>query len=117
MVTPLEWSDRGLVSRHGSGLQITIHEVDLLQPAKALADVLRPDVSDALDGLQLAIGRRQDLVQATELPNDGLDHKLWQPRDAAQDPVAPRGDRVVKGIQLPVVPEELREPPEVQEIL
>jgi hypothetical protein len=31
-----------------SCLQIAVHEVDLLQPAKALADVLRPNFSDSL---------------------------------------------------------------------
>jgi hypothetical protein len=34
-----------------SGLQIAIHEVDLLQSAKALADVLRPHISHSLHGL------------------------------------------------------------------
>jgi hypothetical protein len=34
-----------------SGLQIAVHEVDLLQPAKALADVLRPDLPHSLHRL------------------------------------------------------------------
>jgi hypothetical protein len=36
-----------------SGLQIAVHEVDLLQTAKALADVLRPLVPHSLDGFEL----------------------------------------------------------------
>ena len=34
-----------------SGLQVAIDEVDLLQTAKALSDVLRPHVPDPLDSL------------------------------------------------------------------
>ena len=53
MVTPLGWSDRVLATPE-SGLQIAIHEIDFLQPAKALADVLRPQIADAVDGFELA---------------------------------------------------------------
>jgi hypothetical protein len=38
-----------------SGLQIPVHEVDLLQPAQALANVLGTHVADPLDGLQLTV--------------------------------------------------------------
>jgi hypothetical protein len=31
---------------------VAVHEIDLLQPAKALADVLRADLPDALDRFQ-----------------------------------------------------------------
>src|SRR5438270_1160650 len=95
-------------------LQIPVHEIDLLQPAKALADVLRPHVPHAVDGLQLAVGRCEDLVQPGELAHDRLDHELRKPRNAAQDPIAARRDRVVEGVELPVVAEKLREPAEVQ---
>ena len=50
-----------------SSLQVAVHEVDLLQPAQALADFLRPDLPNSLDRLQLGVGRGQELVQAAEL--------------------------------------------------
>jgi hypothetical protein len=59
-----------------SCLQVTVHEVDLLQPAKALADVLRPDLTDAVDGLELRVRRGKDLVQPAELADDVLHHEL-----------------------------------------
>jgi hypothetical protein len=59
-----------------SCLQVAVHEVDLLQPAKALADVLRPDLSDAVDGLELRVRRGKDLVQPAELADDVLHHEL-----------------------------------------
>src|SRR3712207_4082373 len=68
-----------------SGLQVTVHEVDLLQPAKALADVLRADLSHALDRLELRVGGGEDLVQPAELADDVLDHQLRQARDAPED--------------------------------
>ena len=51
-------------------LQVTVHEVDLLQAAKALADVLRPDLPHAVDRLQLGVGGGKDLVQPAELAHD-----------------------------------------------
>jgi hypothetical protein len=36
-----------------SSLQVAVHEVELLQPAQALADVLRPDLPHALNRLEL----------------------------------------------------------------
>jgi hypothetical protein len=59
-----------------SCLQVAVHEVDLLQPAKALADVLRPDLSDAVHRLELRVGRGKDLVQPAELADDVLHHEL-----------------------------------------
>src|SRR5215212_6192788 len=91
---------RGPSARDLLGLQVTVHEVDLLEPAKALADVLRTDLSDALDGFELGVGGRKHLVQAPELPHDLLDHELRQPRDAAEDPMAARGDGVVERVEL-----------------
>src|SRR5688500_12912361 len=71
-----------------SGLQIAVHEVDLLQAAKALADVLRAHVPHAFHGLQLRVGRGEDLVQPVELAHDRLHHHLGQTRDASQNAVA-----------------------------
>ena len=68
-----------------SGLQVAVHEVDLLQPAKALADVLRADLPDALDRLQLGVGGGEHLVEPAELAHDLRDDELRQPRDAAED--------------------------------
>src|SRR3954453_24076316 len=100
-----------------SGLQIAIDEVDLLQTAKALTDVLRTHVSDPLDSLQLGVGGGQYLVQPRELAHYRLDHELRQARDAPKDPVAARRHGVVKGVQLAVVPEQLRQAPEVEHVL
>ena len=45
------------------------------------------------------------------------DHELRQARNAPEDPVAARRDRVVERVELAVVAEQLREPPEVQQVL
>src|SRR5438105_3672712 len=66
-----------------SSLQITVHEVGLLQPAQALANVLCPDLADALYRLQLSVRGGQQLVQTAELGDDVADHELRQPRYAA----------------------------------
>src|SRR5204862_8170812 len=71
-------------------LQIAIHEVDLLQPAKALVDVLRADLADALDGLQFGVGGGQHLVEPADLAHGLRDHQLGESRDAPEDAVAPR---------------------------
>src|SRR5271155_67254 len=65
-----------------SSLQVAIHEVDLLQPAQALADVLRPDLPHALDRLQIGVAGGQQLIQPAELAHDPSDCQSRQPRDA-----------------------------------
>src|SRR5689334_9689799 len=98
-------------------LQIAVHEVDLLQPAQALADVLGADLSDAFDGLELGIRGGEHLVQPAELLDDLLYDELGQPRDAAEDPVAARRHRIVQRVELAVVAEELGEATEVEQVL
>src|SRR3954447_2607835 len=88
-----------------SCLQVAVHEVDLLQPAQALADVLGADLTHAFDGLELGIGGRQHLVQPAELLDDLLDDELGKPRDAAEDPVAAGRHRIVERVDLAVVAE------------
>src|SRR5687767_5384336 len=106
---------RPSVSRNArSCLQVTVHEVDLLKTAKALADVLRPDLTNAVDRLQLGVGRGKDLVQPAELADDVLHHQLRKPGDAAQDAVAAGRDGIVERVDLAVVAEQLCQPPEVQ---
>src|SRR5215213_6711168 len=73
-----------------SGLQIPIHEVDLLQAAKALADVLRAQVAYPLDPFQLRVGGGKDLVQSVELAHDRLNHHLRKAWDSPEDAVAAR---------------------------
>src|SRR5918994_6832377 len=90
----------------GSCLQVAIDEIDLLQPAKTLTDVLRADLPHALDRLQLWVGRGEDLVQPAELADDVLDHELRQARDAPEDPEAAGGDGVVERVDLAVVAEQ-----------
>src|SRR5918997_1157965 len=91
----------------GSCLQIAVHEVDLLQPAKALADVLRTDLTHAVDRLQLGVGGGEDLVEPAELAHDVLHHQLREPGDASQDAVAAGGDGIVERVDLAVVAERL----------
>ena len=100
-----------------SRLQVTVHEVDLLQPAKALADVLRADLAHALDRLELGVAGGEQLVEAAELADDLRDDQLRQPRDAAEDAVAARRDGVVERVQLAVVAEQLGEAAEVEQVL
>ena len=47
-------------------LQIAVHEVDLLETAKALADVLRPDLAHALYRLQLSEHQVRQLVEGVQ---------------------------------------------------
>src|SRR6266511_5604939 len=98
-------------------LQVTVHEVDLLKPAQALADVLGADLAHAVDGLELGVCCREHLVEAAELLHDLLDHEPGEPRDAAEDPVAARRHRIVKGVELAVVAEQLGEATEVEQVL
>ena len=100
-----------------SSLQVAIHEVELLQPAQALADVLRADLAHALDRLELGVGGGEQLVEAAELADDLRDDQLRQPRDAPEDAVAARRDRVVERVQLAVVAEQLGQPAEVEQVL
>src|SRR5918997_2625819 len=83
-----------------SGLQIPIHEVDLLQAAKALADVLRAHVADALHGFQLRVGGGEDLVQPVELADDRVHHHLRKAWDSPEDPVPARRGGMVEGVQF-----------------
>src|SRR5215217_8992106 len=101
----------------GSCLQVAVHEVDLLQPAKALADVLRTDLPHALHGLQLRVGGGEDLVQPPELADDVLHHELGKPWDAAKDAVAAGRDGKVERVDLAVVAEQLGEATEVEQVL
>ena len=92
-------------------------EIDLLQPAKALADVLRADLPHALDRLQLGVGRGEDLVQPAELADDVLHHQLGKPGDPAEDAESSRRDGIIQGVDLAVVAEHLCEATEVQQVL
>src|SRR5687768_2003685 len=98
-------------------LEVAIHEVYLLQASQALAYLLGPDVPHAVHGLQVRVGGCQDLVEPPQVAHDGLDHELGHPRDAPEDPVAARRDRVVERVELAVVPEQLRQPPEIEQVL
>src|SRR5918911_1360963 len=57
---------RGAAGRGGgskSCLQVAVDEVDLLQAAQALTDVLRADLADALDRLELGGGADHRLLE------------------------------------------------------
>src|SRR5258705_3582660 len=91
----------------GLSLQIAVHEIDLLQPAQALADVLGADLPHAVDGLELGIRGREHLVEPAALLDDLLNDQLGEPRNAAEDPVAARRHRIVERVELAVVAEQL----------
>src|SRR3954465_3767395 len=99
------------------GLQVAIHEGGLLQPAKALADVLRTDLSHALDGLELRVRRGEDLVEPAELADDVLHDETGKSGDAPEDAEASRRHRVVERVDLAVVAEQLGQAPEVEQVL
>src|SRR3954471_11590541 len=99
------------------GLQVTVHEIDLLKPAKALADVLRTNLAHALDGLELRVRGGEDLVEPAELAHDVLHDEAWQARNATEDAEAAGGDGIVERVDLAVVAEQLGEPPEVEQVL
>src|SRR5687768_3541843 len=79
-----------------SRLQVPVHEIDLLQPAKALADVLRTDLPHAVDRLELGIGRGEHLVEPAEIGNDLCHDELRQPRDAPEDAKAAWTHRIIE---------------------
>src|SRR3954462_1722934 len=98
-------------------LQVAVHEVDLLKSAKALADVLRPDLAHSLDRLQFGVGRGEHLVQSAEVAHDVRHDDARETRDASEDAVAPRRDGVIESVQLSVVSEHLGQAAEVEEVL
>src|SRR5579864_681587 len=98
-------------------LQIAINQVDLLLAAKALPDVLRSDLADSVDGLQLAIGGGEQLLQSPELVHDPLHHEFGQPGDAPQDAEPAWRYRVVEGVQFAVIAEQLGQPAKVEQVL
>src|SRR5438046_3472834 len=98
-------------------LQVAIHEIDLLESAKALADVLRPDLAYTLDRLQFGVRRGEHLVQSPEVAHDVRDNDARQPRDTAEDAIAPRGDGVIERVQFSVIAEHLGESTEVEKVL
>src|SRR6188472_4754351 len=110
VVTLLSWS-------LALSLEIAVDEVDLLQPAQALTDVLGADLPHAFDGLELGVRGSEHLVEPAELLDDLLYDKLGQPRDAAEDPVAARRHRIVERVELAVVAEQFGQPTEVEQVL
>src|SRR3712207_9552440 len=82
--------------RPGLRLQVPVDEVDLLQAAKALPDLLRAQLSDALDRLQLVGCGGQHHVEASKLAHHALDRHLRKARDVAEDAISARRDREVR---------------------
>src|SRR3954462_15913196 len=99
------------------GLQVAVHEIELLKPAKALADVLRTNLAHALDGLESRVRGGEDLVEPAELAHDVLHDEAWQARNATEDAEAAGRDGIVERVDLAVVAEQLGEPPEVEQVL
>src|SRR5690242_20201658 len=110
-------SQRNYVWRDRSRLQVPVNQVDFLLATKALADVLRPDLADSVDGLQLAVGGGQQLFEPSELAHDPLHHQLGEAGDPPQDAESAGRRGIVEGVQLAVVAEQLRQAPEVEQVL
>src|SRR5271165_5873317 len=81
MVSSFVSADRW--AAHDSSLYVAIHQVDLLQPSQALADVLGPDLPHSLDRLERGVRGGQQLFQAAELAHYLGDDELGQSGDAA----------------------------------
>src|SRR3954469_17859815 len=71
----------GLVSLR---LQVAVNEVDLLQSAQVLADLLGPALPHALDRLPLGVRRGQHLVEPAERLHDVGHDEPRQARDAPE---------------------------------
>src|SRR5436305_7400575 len=97
-------------------LQIPVDEVVLLQAAEPFADLARAHRPDARDRLEVALRRPDDRLEVDEVADDLLDHVVGQPRDVRQDPEAARRDRVVEGIDVARVPEQLGEPLRLEQL-
>src|SRR6185437_14999200 len=76
-------------------VQVAVHEVLLLEPAQALADLAGAHSSDALDLFELGLGGPHERLEAVEVLDDVRDHDLRQTRDLREDAVAARRDRIV----------------------
>ena len=95
-------------------MQVPVNQVDFLLAAKALADVLRPDLADTVDGLQLAIRCGEQILEAAELGDDPLNDQPGQAWYAPKDAEAAWRDGIVEGVQLSIVAEQFGKPTEVQ---
>src|SRR3954467_987585 len=89
-----------------SRLQVPVDQVDLLEPAETLADVLRADLPHALHRLEFGVGGGEYLVQPAELADDVLHHEPGQAWDAAEDAVSTGRDGIVQGVDLAVVAQQ-----------
>ena len=73
-------------------MQVPVDQVDLLEPPEALADVLGPQRPDSVDGGEVGVGGRQDLLDFGRLAELlGYDRKL----NTLDYPVSPRGYRIL----------------------
>src|SRR2546421_8903056 len=79
-------------------LQVAVYQVDLLLAAKSLADVLRPDLANPIDGLELSVGSSEKFLESPELADDPLHYELGQPRYTPQDAESARRYGVVEGV-------------------
>src|SRR4051812_14633372 len=76
-----------LVGFRDLGLEVAVDEIDLLKPAQALANLLRANLADTLDVLELTAGRGEHHVERAELAHDVLDDGLGKAGNPAEDPV------------------------------
>src|SRR5215208_8470049 len=84
---------------------------------KAPAGLLRAYIADALDCFQLRVVRGEDLLESAELGDDPLDQQLGKTRNAPENPVASRLNRMIERVDLAVVPQQFGQPAEVQQVL
>src|SRR3954464_8354519 len=100
-----------------SELQVPLRQVVLLQPPEALADLLGAHAADALDRLELALGGADDRLQAPQPADDAPRDAVRAARDVRQDAVAARGDGLVERVRRAGIPEQLRQPAELEQVL
>src|SRR5713226_5106611 len=88
-------------------LQISIHQIVLLEAAEPLADLPGPDGPDPRDRLEVPLGGPQDRVEPFQVRHHLSDHLLRQARDVREDAEAPWRHGAVERVDVPRVPEEL----------
>src|SRR5690606_33262265 len=82
--------------RVGPGSVEAVDEGDLGDPGEPLAYGTGPQLADAVDLLQVGDARGEQLLQRAEPADQSVAHRLRQPRQLRQQPVAARADDAVE---------------------
>src|SRR4051812_21730932 len=98
-------------------MQEPINEVDLLQAAESLTDLLRPGGIHAVDLFKVDVVGRHKSFEPVERAHQVRDGQLRKAGDATKRAVAAGAHALVKGVDLALETEQLGQPAEVQELL